>query len=296
MSLIDDASAWLVQRSAPRTVTYGDALRFAGQELPEPSRVRVPTRRGFVTAEVYRPETGRVGPGSRGSAAYVHLHGGAFVMRHPRMDDFFCRIVAAEVGAVVLNVDFDVAPQVRYPVAHEQTHDVAAWLATHPRETGVDGRRVVVGGFSSGGNLAAAAALQARDLGSFVPAGQLLAVPAVDLASPVVRGSHSRISPRVQRMVRRTYFREADRRWEGCASPLLAPDLAGLPPAMVVTAERDALRPSGDAYAERLAGAGVPVVHRVVPGMDHYFLDGARPAHARAELTRLVAWLQARVG
>ena len=69
--------------------------------------------------------------------AYVHLHGGAFLMRYPQMDDFFCRHVAAECGLVVVNVDYDVAPQKRYPVAQEQAHDVLAWVADHPAELGV---------------------------------------------------------------------------------------------------------------------------------------------------------------
>lgn len=164
MGLLADATAYLLQRSAPATVRYGEALHFEGQDLPAAERVRVPTRRGWVSCHVYRPDGDDPRP-----PVYVHLHGGAFVMRYPEMDDFFCRHVAAACGAVVVNVDYDVAPQARYPVAQEQAHDVAAWAARHGRELAADGDRVAVGGFSAGGNLAASAALQARDSGSFSP-------------------------------------------------------------------------------------------------------------------------------
>ncbi|MGZ8750392.1 MAG: alpha/beta hydrolase fold domain-containing protein, partial [Pseudonocardia sp.] len=200
---------------------------------------------------------------------------------------------ASVCGAVVLNVDYDVAPQVRYPVAHQQLHDVAVWATGHGRELRADGDRVAVGGFSAGGNLAAAAALEARDTGTFFPVLQVLGVPALDVASPLTRDpatAGSMVTPRLQRLVRATYFRDRSRRSEPYASPALARDLAGLAPAVVVTAERDALRPVGDAYAARLAGAGVPVHHLVVPGADHYFLDGDR-ARARRTLDVITARL-----
>src|SRR5512141_2787346 len=113
-----------MQKSAPLTVGYGKDLVLAGADLPAPTRIRVPTRHGRVRCEVYRPDAAQPDP-----PVYVHLHGGAFVMRHPRMDDFFARYVAATCDAVVVNVDYDVAPQARYPVAQEQAHDVAAWVA-----------------------------------------------------------------------------------------------------------------------------------------------------------------------
>lgn len=271
MGLLADGAAYLLQRSAPRTVSYGEPYRLAGDDLDPPVRVRVPTRRGFVGVDVYRPHDA-----GDDAAVYVHLHGGAFIMRYPEMDDFFCRYIAATCGVVVLNVDFDVAPQVRYPVAQEQTHDVYAWACSHPRDLGADSSRVAIGGFSSGGGLAAAAALQARDLGTPQPALQVLCVPAVDVASAVRPQTTSMITPRIQRLVRATYFRDRDRRSEGYASPLWAASLERLAPALVLTAENDALRTAGDHYARRLAAAGNVVDHRVVSGADHYFLEGDR--------------------
>lgn len=288
MGLRADATAWLMQRSAPRTARYGDALYFGGTDLPEPETVRVPTRHGEVACEVYRP-AGEV----RG--VYVHLHGGAFIMRFPRMDDFFARHVAAEAGLVVVNVDYDVAPQVRYPVAQHQAHDVLAWAADHTAELGCPGGPVMVGGFSAGGNLAASACLQARDLGSCRPVLQVLGVPSLDVAEDVSAKPSSvvrpMIGPGLLRLVRATYFKDAAARGDAYASPVRADDLTGLPPALVVTAEYDALRAEGDRYAARLAGAGVPVRHHVVPGRDHYFLDGGR-TQAKAVLDLIVGELR----
>jgi acetyl esterase/lipase len=294
MGIRADVSAYLMQKLARRRADYGRSLYFSGTDLPGPGRIRVPTRHGPVRCDVYRPKDDGSAP-----PVYVHLHGGAFVMRYPRMDDFFARFVAAECRAAVLNVDYDVAPQVRYPVAQEQAHDAAAWVAAHGHEAGLDGQRIAVGGFSAGGNLAASAVLQARDLGSFRPALQVLGVPSLDVAgdadaktSPV---PNPMVSPALLRMVRATYFKDERRRAEPYASPLLAPDLTGLPRTVVVTAEYDVLRAEGDAYAARLAEAGVDVVHRVVTGRDHYFLEGDRD-RARSTLDLIAHSLREALG
>jgi acetyl esterase len=279
MSLLADGYAALSGLLAPITVRYGDDLRLGGQDLPRPERLRVPTRHGAVRVHVYRP------PGVRDPAVHVHLHGGAFMMRHPQMDDFWCRYLVAEAGVAVVNVDYLVAPRVRYPVAQEQAHDVLAWLTEHAGEWGLDRDRVSIGGFSGGGNLAASACLQARDHGTATPRLQLLAVPSLDVAGDV-RAKPSTISdpmigPALLRLVRATYFKDASRRTEPYASPLLAESLDGLAPTVLITAEHDALRAEGDSYAARLEAAGVPVEHHVVPRRDHYFLDGRDHDQAR---------------
>ncbi|MCX6395147.1 MAG: alpha/beta hydrolase [Propionibacteriales bacterium] len=291
VGLILDARAYLMQKSAPLTVRYGEAHRYSGSDLAPPRSIRVPTRHGRVRCDVYQPA-------DRGTSlpAYVHFHGGAFVMRYPAMDDFFARIVAAELGAVVINVDYDVAPQKRFPVAQEQCHDVSAWVATNPEELGIDPLRVALGGFSAGGNLAASAALQARDLGSFTPVCQLLGVPSLDVAEPTTAKHaaipHPMLTAGLLDLVRATYFRDVAARSSPYASPLRAASLAGLPPAIVVTAEYDLLRAEGDRYADRMRTEGVEVLHHVVRGADHYFLE-AGPAGARSTLNLIVEGLGA---
>lgn len=293
MGLVRDFQGYLVQRSAPWSATYGEDLYFTGTDLPDPTAIHVPTRRGDVRCLVYRPESP-----AASSPAYVHFHGGAFLMRFPQMDDFWARIVCIEVGAVVVNVDYDVAPQRRFPVAHEQSHDVAAWVARNPEALGIDPSRVLLGGFSAGGNLAASVALQARDQDSFRPVGQLLGVPSLDVAEDPESKSSTIGSPMISRdllkLVRATYFKNKMARATPYASPLRAINLRGLPPAFVISAERDILRAEADRYAERLAGAGVPVEHLVVDGADHYFLDRGRD-RARLTLDRMVSWMNSRV-
>lgn len=286
MGIIQDARAYLMQKSAPFTVRYGESHRYSGTDLPAPTRIKVPTRHGLVRCYVYRPLT------DAGSLpAYVHFHGGAFIMRHPAMDDFFARIVAADLGAVVINVDYDVAPQKRFPVAQEQAHDVSAWVAANPEELGIDPARVAIGGFSAGGNLAASAALQARDLGTFRPVCQLLGVPSLDVAEPIVVKRATIPDPMITHgllhLVRQTYFPDFASRSSPYASPVRAETLSGLAPAIVVTAENDLLRHEGDTYATRLRAEGVEVFHHVVQGADHYFLE-AGPAGARSTLDLIV--------
>lgn len=290
MGVFADAAARTMQATARRSARYGEALRFSGSELSEPQSRRIPTRHGQVRVDLYVPQRATPPP------IYVHLHGGAFMMRFPRMDDFFARFVVAETDAAVVNVDYDVAPQSRYPVAQEQAHDVLAWLTGHAGEWGLDPARLAIGGFSAGGNLAASACLQARDQGTASPRLQLLAVPSLDVAGDIHAkappGATPMIGPQLFKLVRRTYFKDASRRTEPYASPLLADDLEGLPPTVVFTAEHDALRAEGDAYAARLADVGLLVEHRVVPGRDHYFLDGDRPVQARALLDALADHLR----
>lgn len=290
MGLLADFTALTMQWSARPTVRYGKKLYFSGVNLPKPERVRIPTRHGQVRCDLYRPA------GVSAAPVYVHFHGGAFLLRYPAMDDFFARFVVAETGAAVVNVDYDVAPQHRYPVAQEQGHDVLAWLSENAGEWGLDAGRIAIGGFSAGGNLAASACLQARDHGTANPVVQLLGVPSLDVASDIHAKpstiARPMIGPQTLNLVRETYFKDASRRGEPYASPLLCGDLSGLPPAVIVTAEYDSLRAEGDAYAARLLDAGVRIEHLVVPGRDHYFLDGDR-TQARGVLEVFTAGLTA---
>lgn len=266
----DLLAAAVASATARFTVRYGDDLRFAGEEL-RPRRTKVRTRHGTVPVHVYGD-----GP------VVVHLHGGAWMMRYPRMDDWWCRYLAATAGVQVHNVDYRTGPYVTYPVSQEQAYDVAVAV-----------RAQVVSGFSSGGGMAAAVALMARDLGGPDLRLQVLGVPALDMASAVPRRG-GMISPDLRELVRRVYFPSVASRSEPYASPLLAPSLAGLPPAVVMVGERDALRPDGDAYAERLREAGVEVRYDLTPGVDHYFLT-EDPVRARTTMAIVADEVRRRV-
>jgi len=206
---------------------------------------------------------------------HVNFHGGGFVIRHPEADDHLCRYLAAHAGCVVVNVDYDVAPQRPFPVATTQAYEVTAWVAGHGEEQGWDGSRVAVGGNSAGGNLAAGVCLAARDRGEFTPLLQVLAYPPLDLSvdpgEKRARTDKPLITPQLARLFDASYVPDATRRADPLVSPLRAEDHSRLPPALVIIAEQDLLRDEEEAYVRALADAGVPVTCRLLEGADHAF-------------------------
>jgi len=238
---------------------------------------------------VYRP-TG----GVRRAGLLVNLHGGGFVLGEGRDDDPYCRLLADETGAVVVNVDYVLAPEHRFPAAVHQVHDLLGWLARHAGEHGLDASRVVVAGHSAGGNLAVASALLARRTGAPGPHGLVVDYAPLDLATPPAQkaapdeGAQQLAAAGAR--FNAWYLGDADGSDE-LASPLLARDLTGLPPALVVTAELDLLRAEGDAFAARLAEAGVPVEHEVFAGCGHAFTHSGPEEQARAAWQRMARFV-----
>ncbi|MGW2640029.1 alpha/beta hydrolase [Streptomyces sp. NPDC001348] len=245
-------------------------LRFT--DLPGSTEtLRVETGAGPVTCTVYRPST----PAGSPAPVYVNFHGGGFVVARPEQDDHICRYIAAKAGCVVVNVDYAVAPQRQFPVPVNQAYDVTAWVAGNGGAGDWDGSRLAVGGHSAGANLTAAVCRLARDRGTFSPRLQIIdSAPLDQLADPATKQSliaKPLLSSQLMRIFTGAYVPDPADRAHPLVSPGLADDLAGLPPALVITAEHDRLRDEGDAYAKALDAAGVPVTHRVFEGVDHYF-------------------------
>ncbi|MFF4014097.1 alpha/beta hydrolase [Streptomyces sp. NPDC001843] len=259
-----------------------EGLRFT--DLPGSTEtLRVETGAGAVTCAVYRPSE----PAGTPAPVYVNFHGGGFVVARPEQDDHICRYIAAKAGCVVVNVDYSVAPQQQFPVPVTQAYDVTAWVAANGGANGWDGSRIAVGGHSAGANLTAAVCRLARDRGTFSPRLQIIdSAPLDQLADPAGKRSliaKPLLSPRLMRIFTGAYLPDPTDRADPLVSPGLADDLAGLPPALVITAEHDRLRDEGDAYAKALEAAGVPVTHRVFEGVDHYFTHtGPVPAGKEA--------------
>jgi acetyl esterase len=215
---------------------------------------------GSITARVYRP----TGSGPR--PAIVFLHGGAWWQAGGEtnflLTDDYCKVFAGGLDAIVLNVDYRLAPEFPFPQQLEDSYAGVRWVVDHASELGVDPGRVSVMGVSSGGNQAAAVCLLARERGLPI-ASQILHVPALDLTCS---------SPSMQADPNRAHFAEIVRLYatheqlsNPLVSPLLAPSLEGLPPTLVVTGDYDVLRDDGTRYAQRLAEAGVPVWHLNYP-------------------------------
>jgi acetyl esterase len=175
-------------------------------------------------------------------------------------------------------------PEHKFPAAVEDCFAATAWAAESAAQLGVDPGRLAVGGDSAGGNLAAVVSLLARDKDAPRIAYQVLIYPATDAAmrhDSVARYAEGYVLTRAtMRWFYEQYLRTPDDAADWRVSPLLASDLSRLPPAYVLTAGYDPLCDEGDAYAARLAAAGVPVTHRRFPGQVHGFVTNGRVIRA----------------
>jgi acetyl esterase len=221
-----------------------------------------------VPARIYRPMSDEMLP------AVVYTHGGGWVVGSVESYDAFCRTLAARAPAVVVSVDYRLAPEHRFPAALEDAWNATRWVAEHAAGLGADPQRLVVAGDSAGGNLAAVVARRARDAG--IPlALQVLVYPVTDAnldSSGYARlGEGLNLSRAKMAWYWECYLGDADPRHPD-ASPLRADDLAGIAPALVQTAEYDPLGDEGAAYAQRMREAGVPVTSTHYAGQIHGFL------------------------
>ncbi|MEU8528341.1 alpha/beta hydrolase [Streptomyces sp. NPDC048629] len=225
-----------------------------------------------IPVRIYRPEAGAdAGP----RPTVVFLHGGGWVLCGIDTHDRTCRSLCRESGAVVVSVDYRLAPEARFPAPVEDAYAAVCWAAEHVGELGGEPAALVVAGDSAGGNLAAATALLARDRGGPALAGQVLIYPATDLAgqpeSYRTNGSGYYLTTAAMRWFRDQYLGPDGDPADPLASPLRA-DLTGLPPAHVITAGCDPLHDEGRAFAAALRAAGTPVTEDCRPAMFHGFL------------------------
>ncbi len=230
-------------------------------------------------------------PAQATGAVLVWFHGGGWVIGDLETADAACRGLANRSGATVVSVDYRRAPEHPAPTPFDDCLAATRWVAAPGAELGVDPSRLAVGGDSAGGNLAALVALAARDGGGPAIGFQLLVYPATDLTmshpSIIENGEGHLLTAAAMGWFADHYLGDGDPT-DPAVSPLHVGDLAGLPPAMVITAGYDPLRDEGDAYAERLSAAGVATEHVRYDGMIHGFfgldalLDRSREAVTRA--------------
>lgn len=288
MTLHPEVRAFLDEQAAKGRPAYTDlspeqaraqyretvAERWAGVQPAEVGAFEdrvVPGPAGNVPMRLYRPR-----PAADAPAAIAFFHGGGWVVGDVASYDALVRGLCTATGAVVASVDYRLAPEHPYPAAFEDCAAATAWLAGHAAELGADPARVIVAGDSAGGNLAAAVALWARDRGCPRLRGQALLYPTVDAAldhPSVAEHAEGFGLTAVQMRAWRDQYLPDRARWaDPAASPLDASDLAGLPPALIVTAEHDVLRDEAEAYAARLEAAGVEVTATRMAGLVHGFV------------------------
>jgi len=227
---------------------------------------------GPIPLRVYRPA------GVAASVALpglMYFHGGGWVIGDLDTHDVLCRQLTAEAGVTVVNVDYRLAPEHKFPAAADDAWAATRWTVAHASEFGVDAGRLAVGGDSAGGNLAAVVALQARYTGATIIKLQVLVYPVTDVAAESRSyqdfSEGYMLTRESMRWFTAHYLAAAGQANDWRVSPLRASSHAGLPPALVVTAGFDPLRDEGAAYAAKLQQAGVLVDYVCYGGMIHGF-------------------------
>jgi len=285
MPLDPEAQAYLDQMAAlgpasldafsPEMVREAKKLEFASLDEPEAVAhvenriISVPG--GDIPLRIYTP----VGDGP--FPLLVFFHGGGWVICDLDTHDHVCRSLAKGAGCIVVSVGYRLAPEHKFPAAPEDCYAATQWVAEHAALLHGDASRITVGGDSAGGNLTAAVTLMARERGGPPLIFQLLIYPVTDAtgSSPSMIENAEGYGLTRADMIWFTnhYLNNEDEQKDPLASPLLAPNLSGLPPALVITAEYDPLRDEGELYGQRLKDAGIPVAIIRYNGMIHGFVS-----------------------
>jgi acetyl esterase len=281
--------------AAARTADLASIRASGGDPEPvhEVTDLTIPGPGGELPLRLYRPASARPLP------VLLYFFGGGWVLGTIDTADGVSRSLANASGALVAVVGYRLAPEHPFPAAADDCYTALRWIAEHAAGIGADPARLAVGGDSAGGNLAAGVALRARAGGPAL-AGQLLVYPNTDQLAddesmraaddPFLFNRHS------VAWYRQHYLADPGDAANPLASPLRAESLAGLPPALVITAEYDPLRDQGEAYGRRLADEGVQAELSRYPGMTHGFftmggtVDASQAAVAQAA-SHVRAWL-----
>ena len=290
----------------PEVVRYLAAQAAAGPAPVEPLEMRarraeqmamrvedrvIDSPGGKIALRIYTP------PGPAPLPVLIYYHGGGWVTGDLDVSDFQCRLLSRWAGCLVVHVNYRHAPEHIFPAALDDAYAGAVWVEENAAGLQADPARIAVGGDSAGGNLAAAVTLMARERGGPRFIYQYLAYPVLDgaMSLPSYKGNATGFGLTGQTMA--WYWDQyvpdpADRK-NPLASPLNAPDLNGLPAALVLTAEFDPLLDEGEAYAGRLQEAGVPVELKRYDGLIHGFLgQTAEYDAAKLALAELAASLR----
>lgn len=257
---------------------------MAGEPVRSVRDVMIPGRGGPLRLRVYKPVEERDLP------VLLYIHGGGWTVGNLDTHDPQCRRFANQVGCMVISVEYRLAPEHRFPAAVEDVLTAADWLATEADAIGADRLRVAVAGDSSGGTLTATLCQQLRERTDIRVCLQAMIYPGTDLRmgtpSYVRLGDGYFLTAAKMRWFVDQYLRSPADAGNPLASPILADSVAGLPPALLITAGLDPLLDEGLAYGERLRQAGVPVEHMNYDGWPHGFFfwaetDAAIDANAR---------------
>ena len=241
--------------------------------LPEPvsqiNHVLIPSENGEILARIFTPE------GDGPFPVIVYFHGGGWVIANLDVYEPSCRRLCNAAESIVVSVAYRQAPEYKFPAAVDDAYNALQWILENASSLNGDPLRVAVAGESAGANLATVSCLRAKDEESLLPVAQLLIYPVTDsqMNSPsyLEQSDAKPLNAAMMQWFWGHYLNHSSEGEHAYASPLRAPDLTGLPRAIVITAELDPLRDEGEAYAQRLADAGVMVHTRRYAGVSHEF-------------------------
>ncbi|HEU5227638.1 MAG TPA: alpha/beta hydrolase [Ktedonobacteraceae bacterium] len=252
------------------------AIKAEIAEYGEPEAVArvenrtIPGPGGEIPIRIYTPQ------GSGPFPILVYFHGGGWVVCDLDTHDGICRSLANRAGCVVVAVDYRLAPEHKFPAAPEDCFAATKWVAENAAAINGDPTRIAIGGDSAGGNLTAVITQMARDQGGPAIIFQLMNCPCTDfsMTAPSIErnGEGCGLDKADMIWFMNHYLNNESERKDPLASPLLAADLSGLPPALIITSEYDLLCDEGEAYGHRLKEAGVPVTISRYEGMIHGFI------------------------
>ncbi|GAA3721998.1 alpha/beta hydrolase [Salinicoccus jeotgali] len=236
------------------------------QHIEAKTDFTVETSIGPTPVSFYYP----LGDKQKKRPVYINLHGGAFIMNDKDMDDPYCRFLASQTGCVVFNIDYVKAPEYPFPKAIEQCYEVLQWMKESADDLKVDADKIMIGGQSSGGNIAAALCLHLEEIGEKQPLLQVLSSPMLDFATPFSEKPEPNKwrarFPQVAHFLNLCYVPKKEDAKHPLASPVYADINSQLAPALIIIAEHDAFRPEAEMYAAKLKAVGVSVE-------DHLFIN-----------------------
>lgn len=287
-----------IHTMTPEQVRMGIAMQLAMESMEPEQVARVENRSirgpaGEIPVRIYAPQ------GNGPFPALVFFHGGGWVICNLDTHDGICRSLANGAGCVVVSVDYRLAPEHKFPAAPEDCYAATQWVAKNAAELNVEASNIAIGGDSAGGNLTAVVAQMARDRGGPHLVFQLLIYPATDfrMNTPSIEENATGYFLTKDDMIWFTnhYLNSEEDKTNPLASPLLANDLSGLPPALIITAQYDPLRDEGELYGQKLREAGVPVTVSRYEGVIHGFFgsipsDKGKQAEAEASAALCMAF------
>lgn len=267
--------------------TMNVAMPALPEQVAMVKHILIPTRDGEVNARIYYPSEDLNQP------VIVYFHGGGWVIANLDVYESSCRALCNAAEAIVVSVAYRQSPEAKFPAAINDAYDATQWVIANAALIGGDPHRVAVAGESAGGNLATVTCLQAKDKAGRMPIAQLLIYPVTDtsMSQPSYAQNqdtqplHSSMMP----WFIKYYLSEQSEMQNKYVAPLMADDLRGLPPAIVVTAEFDPLRDEGEQYAVKLADAGVSVKFQRFNGVTHEFFGLAGAVSKAADAVKFAA-------